>query len=501
MRTIPRQTRWYLDSRRMGLCWIAWFTLCAPGLAQNNDSPATLGPILIDPVSGEQTGNGGEDGPFITVPQVGPQLPEPTDFGNADLGNGPVPPTPAVPAAPPEFYDPVWENGGVPPNAAPSRKAKLPPNYWVISSRKCPQAGSPCTADQCTQFYYFGPTGPGGLRNPDDFYNSLRPDVPVCIMVHGSLIEWEQMLDEGHQTYEWLKAAQPNTPFQMVFMTWPSNRPLTIVAPVDFSILGRRSSFNGLYLARVLSRMPADTSVSLIGHSHGARLVVSALNLIGGGDAYGYRIAPRSTPWPRMRAVMAAAALDHHWLDPNERYGNALDHTESLVNLRNRNDFALRLYLLKVPIGSESLGRVGFSSRDQQLLGANYTKVRDVEVSSILGARHIWPWFYSQPGLARTLTPYLFFQEDVPPTLTLKPTRKRSFGAPAQQIITEVPPQLPRTSDASNATLVSGTAPARPAPQPQRETELRSDAGRATSSGRPSAARVFGSPLSKPPRK
>ncbi len=483
MQNSARQVRTCRASCRFWACWVAWCVLSVPCFAQNSDSPATLGPILIDPAGNEQSVDVGE--PFIAVPQIGPQLPEPADFPPSGIPARKPSPT----GKEPEFYDPVWDYA-TEPNSAPSRKATMPPNYWIISSRNCPQFGSPCAADQCTQFYYYGPTGKGGLRNPNDFYSSLRPDVPVCILVHGSLVSWEHMLADGHQTYEWLKKAQPNTPFQMVLMTWPSDRPLLLVAPVDFTLLGRRSAYNGLYLARVLSRMPTETSVSLIGHSHGARTVVSAMHLVGGGDIFGYRMENRTTPWPRVRAMTAAAALDHDWLDPNQRYGRALENVESLVNLRNRNDFALRLYLLQLPISSESLGRVGFSSRDQQLMGANYTKIRDVEVSPILGARHVWPWFYNQPGLARVLTPYLFFQEDVPPSLVLKPNRRRWPGSAPAPEISAVPKPFPRTSDASNATLVRGTPQPRPAQSAERETEIHSDTGRATMA--PSAVRMFG---------
>ena len=491
----PRQVRTCRISRRICAYLAVWCALIARCYAQS-DSPATLGPIIVDPIAGEQSADTSE--PFIPVPQIGPQLPEPSDFPQVPPAGRP-PGQPAPSSGAPEFYDPVWDYA-TEPNGAPSKKATMPPDYWVISTRNCPQTGSPCTADQNTQFYYYGPTGKGGLRNPADFYNTLRPDVPVCILVHGSLVSWDHMLADGHQTYEWLKKAQPNTPFRMVLLTWPSERPLLLVAPIDFTMLGRRSSYNGLYLGRVLSKMPSTTSVSMIGHSHGARLVVSAMHLAGGGDVHGYRLENRTTPWPRMRAMTAAAALDHHWLDPGERYGHALDNVESMVNLRNRNDFALRLYLLQLPVSAESLGRVGFNSRDQQLLGANYTKVRDVEVSPILGARHVWPWFYSQPGLAKTLSPYLFFQEDVPPSLVLKPNRRRWPGSPPAQIITEIPKEKPtRTSDASAATLVRGVAPERRVALPDRETELSSESGRATVS--PSAVRVFGSPQSKAQRK
>ncbi len=414
-----------------------------PACAQSPDSPATLGPILVDPASGDQSQLDVE-GPFIADPTVGPVLPEPLEYQPGEY--------------PPGLIDRALD---APPvlNGSPRNQAQLPPDYWVLSFRKCQQAGSPCTADQCTQCFYFGPHGPGNRRNPADFYASLRPDVPVVMMVHGSLIDWQQMLNEGHATYEWLRRASPDTPFQMVFVTWPSDRPLALLAPVDFSILGRRSGYNGLYLARVLSRIPSNVSVSLIGHSHGARLVVSALNLVGGGDAYGYRLEPRSTPWPRLRLVMAAAAVDHHWLVPNERYGQALDNTESLLNLRNQNDFALRLYVLRLPLGSESIGRVGFTARDQRLLGSRFDKVRDVEVSSVLGTKHVWPWFYNQPELGRTLAPYLFYKDDLPRTLTLKPERRWSFGASSRLIVQEPASQLPNPANPAGSTVVRGAWP------------------------------------------
>lgn len=457
------------------LLWAWWVVLSfssVPLFAQSADSPVNVGPALIDPTeesaAGSETQSPFLQGPVIEYPEASGPIPESDD---SDLGE---------PSR--------W-------NWAPRRREKCPPNYWIISFRECPQAGTPCSADQCTQFHYHGPSGEKGRRTPAEFYASLRPDIPVCMMVHGSLIEWDQMLDEGHQTYEWLKRADPHTPFQMVFVTWPSERPLALVAPIDFTILGKRSSFNGLYLARVLSRFPSDISVSMIGHSHGARLVVSGLNLIGGGDEYGFRLKTRETPWPRLRAVMAAAALDHHWLDPTQRYGQALDNTESLLNLRNQNDFALRLYLLRLPLGRESLGRVGFDWRDQRLLGANYSKVRDVEVSSVLGTKHIWPWFLNQLQIAKTLTPYLFFQDDVPPAVTLKPQRGWPFNTEARSIIAQKPVPKPREPSKSQQ-LVRGTVTPRPEPPRDRETVIPTEAGRATVT--PSAVRLFGNPARVP---
>lgn len=436
----------------------------------------------MDQDGGEEEVSLEADGPFIADPAAGPAFPEPLEYQPGEYPPGAIDQALDAPPIP----------NGVQPN-----QAKLPPDYWVVSFRKCPQAGSPTTADQATQCFYFGPHGPGRRHHPDDFYASLRPDVPVVMMIHGSLIDWQQMLNEGHATYEWLRRASPDKPFQMVFVTWPSDRPLALLAPVDFAILGRRAGYNGLYLARVLSRIPSNVSVSMIGHSHGARLAVSALNLVGGGDAYGYRLEPRATAWPRLRLVMAAAAVDHHWLVPGERYGHALDNTESLLNLRNQNDFALRLYVLRLPLGSESIGRVGFTPRDQRLLGGRFDKVRDVEVSSVLGTKHVWPWFYNQSDLARTLAPYLFYRDDLPRTLTLKPDRPWTFGAPSRLIVQEPLPLTPRAANQAGSQMVRGAWPTPATPPAPTNAAPRYYPQQAPVT--PSALRAYGRPQVRTP--
>lgn len=279
----------------------------------------------------------------------------------------------------------------------------------------------------------------------------------MCVMVHGSLMRWEQMLREGQETFIWLKKNSPQTPFQFVLFTWPSERPLAIVAPIDFSILGKQSGYNGFYLGRMLSRLPADMPVSLIGHSHGARVVVSALHLTGGGDMYGYRLATQTTGWPRMRGVLAAAALDHHWLDPGQRYGQALVNSESIVNLRNGQDYALILYPLRLPLGRQPLGLVGFNWYDRRLLGTQYGKIRDVDVTSLIHLGHIWPRFYEHPEIAQTLAPYIFYQDDLPPMLTLN--RRGGFLSERQSINVAKP--APRTRQNQPA-LVRGQLPMSP---------------------------------------
>lgn len=423
--------------------------------------------------------------PFEPVPRIGPQPLEPAETWDESEGGSDNYPLEQNPAAVPQPLLPYGQSA--PPQPTPDggpsgifgrRKAPMPPNYWIISSRDCPQDKSPYEADRCTKYYYRGPTGKVEIKTAADFHQSLNPAIPVCFMVHGSLIEWDQNILEGHATYEWFKRAAPNTPFQMVLFTWPSER-TPLLPPIDFSVLGYRSSYNGLYLARVLSRMPPSTSVSLVGHSHGARLVVSALHLLGGGESYGYRLANKHQPHPRIRTVLAAAALDHHWLRPGQRYGKALNATESLLNLRNQTDVPLMLYPFPMLLGHDSLGRGGFTWFDQYRLGADFQKVRNVEVTLMLGWFHIWPRFHDHPEIAEKLAPYLFFQNDVPASSMV--TRRwgpKPAAEPRAPVL--VHSGTPRPASGGRSTLVNSASqpPARAAVD--REIEIPLEPGRAS---------------------
>ena len=69
----------------------------------------------------------------------------------------------------------------------------------------------------------------------------------------------------------WLKSACPGEPIQMVYYTWPGDGYVPVLLPVEIAILGRRSSLHGLYLAELIRQLPAETRISLIGHSGIAR--------------------------------------------------------------------------------------------------------------------------------------------------------------------------------------------------------------------------------------
>ena len=108
---------------------------------------------------------------------------------------------------------------------------------------------------------------------------------------------------------------------------------------------------------------------------------------------------------------MFAAAVDHDWLNPGERYDRALCSAECLLNVRNALDPALLLYPARRPLSSRALGQSGFTSKDRTRLGGWSARVRDLDVTNLIGHGHFWPDYYSRPEIARSIRHYVYFTE------------------------------------------------------------------------------------------
>lgn len=287
--------------------------------------------------------------------------------------------------------------------------ATFSPRFWIVSTRRCRSRRGPCC--RFDQFLYEnGRCIP--QRDPNAIHGWLTPGAPVCVVVHGSFTGFRPLLRESCELCRWLHAPAPHRPLNIVVFTWPSDDYPTGLFPIDITVLGRRSGFHGLYLARFLSTLPAGSRVCLIGHSHGARTVSAALHLHAGGTVQGERVSHPQPCVRRYRAVFLAAAIDHHWLDPHERYGRALCSAEALLNLRNRGDFPLTFYPLRKPFGRGALARTGFTNRDRRKLGNLNAKVRELDVTAIIGEHHMWLHYFRQPAIAMAIAPYVHFTDD-----------------------------------------------------------------------------------------
>ncbi len=286
--------------------------------------------------------------------------------------------------------------------------------YWIVSTESSPQSFDETLPRFCAQVTRY--EDGSGLRKSSlqELTSSLNPGLPICIMVHGSLVDSPSVLPESQRTWKWLRHGAADRPFHMIYFRWPSYRILSPLVNIDFAVLGRRASRNGFYLAGLIQSLPAESPVALLGHSHGTRVISSALHLMAGGSVENIACQQLHSRHPRIRAVFTASAIDHDWLNPGERFGRALCSTECLLNLKNAHDPALLIYPLRRIASRRALGNTGFTAADRKALGSFSSKVRDIDVSDVIGCRHIWPAYTNQPRLVHQASPWLFPTSSTP---------------------------------------------------------------------------------------
>lgn len=280
--------------------------------------------------------------------------------------------------------------------------------YWIVSLRCCPQKARAPICPCCADFLVRTADGCLQRSNNAEFVASLQPCVPVCLMIHGSYVTWEDAQVDAANTFRWIRGAAPHLPLHYVYITWPSDPTLP---PFDLVGLGRKSARNGFQLAHLVQTIPCHNPVSFIGHSHGARMALSTLHLLGGGVVQGYSLAQPPGASHRYRAVLAAAAVDHHWLNPGERYGCALPITECVMSMRTRRDRALAFYPMRYPFAKESLGRKGFTKKDLRKLGPHACRVGEYDVTCYVEDHHFWQFYNRHAELAQLCVPYVYYPD------------------------------------------------------------------------------------------
>ena len=283
--------------------------------------------------------------------------------------------------------------------------------YWIVSTAASPQSFDSSRPVFCPLVTRYDDCVGFRRSNMADAKQGLIPGVPVCIVVHGSFMDTPSVTPESRATWSWLRNARRDQPFQMIYFSWPSDESLTSLIGIDVLLLGSRASRNGFYLASLIQSLPPECPVCLVGHSHGARVISSALHLIGGGAVEGYRLSCSGCRGRRIRTVFAAAAIDHDWFNPGQEYDRGLCCTECLLNLRNCKDPALCVYPLRRIGSSRALGKSGFTDKDRWWLQGCACKVTDVDVSCAIGWKHMFPEYFNRPGMATLISNYVYFTE------------------------------------------------------------------------------------------
>ena len=322
-------------------------------------------------------------------------------------------------------------------------------DYWIVSSRDCGGIGGSSDASRCLVFLHRVSDHNLVRERREAFLASIRPDRPVCFVAHGSYNRWSDVINESRRIHTWLRSAAPDSPLQVVFFTWPSDGNMPFIFPVDIAILGRRSAAHGAYLASLVSQLPAEQQVAILGHSHGARTAVAALHVLGGGGLEEGPSLPAGWTAPRqIRAVLIAAAIDHNWLNPGQRYGQALLVPERVLLVRNSRDATLAIYPMRKLLGERALGKDGLGQDDRLALASLGPKVVELNAAEFADWHHSFADFHQRPELAAALLPYVYFQETAlsPGGAPIPATAAPSI-APQED---SLPPAIPSEAESGN---------------------------------------------------
>ena len=167
-----------------------------------------------------------------------------------------------------------------------------------------------------------------------------QPNRRTVVYIHGNWTSAENARQRGLLIYRRL-SAMTEEPIQFLIYSWNSDRESGLAKDVK----KKRSRLNAesYYLTQVLRYVPEENPMGVIGYSFGTGVACGALHLEAGGELAGVQLESRLER-PKLNVVFLAAAIDRSDLAANRQYSHALDQVDSLDNLYNSSDVALKRF-------------------------------------------------------------------------------------------------------------------------------------------------------------
>jgi hypothetical protein len=254
----------------------------------------------------------------------------------------------------------------------------------------------------------FAASDENGCRQwmPSDLSSAVSgaPGMSTVIFVHGNRLTAWDAKREGLAAYRRMACQSASeAPIRFVIFSWPSAQ---IRGPLkDVRAKAARTGPAGCQLAWLVDQMPADTPLTLVGFSFGARIVTGALHILGGGSVGHCGLAELQHPDRRPASVvLLAAAVHSDWLCPGHCHGLAMTQVSEMLLVNNCDDPAMKYYRFVSQNGRpQALGCCGPTCID----AAGASKIVKRNVSCYVGDNHDLFCYLAAPGVIGQIWDYV----------------------------------------------------------------------------------------------
>lgn len=277
---------------------------------------------------------------------------------------------------------------------------------WLVSTRELGEAGEE-SGELVLRRYAAEGVERWPVAETEQFTRPLGDATANIIFIHGYGYNEEDAMTAGWLAYRAITSELlPKQHIRFTFFSWPSTAK-RFRGIRDFGDKGRRTFSDAWYLAQLLSQLPADQQVTLIGCSYGARVATGAAHYLGGGELRDMKLTEAQVAAkPRLRMLLLAPAVHNDWLYPDQLEDKCLPRTERLLMIFNTRDPVLTEYSrLSRSSDPEALGLSGFLDLDR--LGDLKDRVEQLDAFKFIDAHHGLQHYFGSDELMKKVRPFV----------------------------------------------------------------------------------------------
>lgn len=260
---------------------------------------------------------------------------------------------------------------------------------WLISTRCLPGGVcDPACAAQQLRYWVRTPCSGWISASAEEFHAGTCAFSSTTVFLHGNRSKECDAVGYGMSLYRSLRCRTCcGVRMRFVIWSWPSDPiPCGVRVFRDARVKYRRTEPQARIFAEWLDCVGSQTKLNLVGYSYGARIVLGALHLIGGGCIDGQGMCHRNGCFIPANVALWAAATENNGLLNRRAFGCATRVIDCGLITLNRKDPVLRRYRRVVySTWRGALGRTGIRGWGAACVLQGFEQL---DVSQVIGRRH-----------------------------------------------------------------------------------------------------------------